>query len=95
MSEISLTPLAALEAALRTWAAEPARPAHLAQLPDKATADAWLKENDEAALRAALPSVLDGPQCVCLLANLAYLIGSREKRDVRRLVEDLGEELKV
>lgn len=95
MSEISLTPLAALEGALRTWAAESARPAHLAQLPDKATADAWLKENDEAALRAALPTVLDGPQCVCLLANLAFLIGSRKNRDGRQLVEDLGEELMV
>ena len=75
MSKIPLTPLAAFEAALLTWAAELARPAHLSQLPDRTTAEAWLEENDEAALRAALPTILDGPQCVCLLANLAFLIG--------------------
>jgi uncharacterized tellurite resistance protein B-like protein len=95
MSETTLTPLAAFEAALLTWAAEPARPAHLAQLPDRTKSEAWLKENDEAALRAALPTILDGPQCVCLLANLAFMIGHRENRDGRRLVEDLGEEFRV
>ena len=95
MSEISLTPLAAFEASLLTWAAELARPVHLSQLPDRTTAEAWLKENDEAALRAALPTILDGPQSVCLLANFAFLIGQRENRDGRRLVEDLGEELRV
>jgi len=95
MSENTLTPLAALEAALCTWAAEPTRPAHLTQLPDAELAKAWLENNDEAALRTTLPNVLDGPQCVCLLANLAYLIGSRDNREGRRLVEDLGEELQV
>lgn len=95
MSENTLTPLAALEAALSTWAAEADRPAHLTQLPEAEAAKAWLENNDEAALRAALPTVLNGPQCVCLLANLAYLIATRDNREGRRLVEDLGEELQV
>jgi hypothetical protein len=88
MSDLELTPLAAVGAAYAAWAPGGALPASFALLQDNprwqdamVRGKEWLEAGGADALKPILAETLDGPQAACLYANMASLLAAGDYSD--------------